>query len=183
MSDAPYLRPATAHEIADAVSSPLRYQGRKGAHEARRAPSLAVDGAANGTTVWRQYRQAMTQPSPRRRPLLQRRLTQLDTGKRSTAPIPIEAGPDDIRRHGPPSLEAQPGADLPYVALLAFVLVAEETMTQKKLVAATSPEVIAANLSAPLVSGALGDGRWWCSRHTIDRAREEGSHPLPLGAV
>ena len=141
----------------------------------------------------------ITQPSPRRRPLLQRRLTQLDTGKRSTAPIPIEAGPDDIRilaseigefrpvtwirRHGPPSLEAQPGAICAYVALLAFVLVAEETMTQKKLVAATSPEVIAANLSAPLVSGALGDGRWWCSRHTIDRAREKGSYPLPLGAV
>jgi acyl-coenzyme A synthetase/AMP-(fatty) acid ligase len=40
---------------------------------------------------------------------------------------------------------------------LAFVLVAEETMTQKKRVAAAAPEVIAA-VSAHLASAALGAG-------------------------
>ena len=33
MSNAPHLRPATADEIADALSFALRYQGRKRVHQ------------------------------------------------------------------------------------------------------------------------------------------------------
>jgi hypothetical protein len=114
---------------------------------------------------------------PLTRVLMQRRLIQLYTGKRSKARVPIEAGPDDIRilasevgrfrpitwmrRHRPPSLEAQPGEsqrdlyrrDVAHMWLhLAFVLVAEETMPRRKLAAATSPEVVAAKVSAHLAA-------------------------------
>jgi hypothetical protein len=116
---------------------------------------------------------------PLTRVLMQRRLIQLYTGKRSQARIPVEVGPDDIRivasevgrfrpitwmrRHRPPSLEAQPGEsqrdlyrrDVAHMWLhLAFVLVAEETMPRRKRAAATSPEVIAAKVSAHLAATA-----------------------------
>ncbi len=92
---------------------------------------------------------------PLTRVLVQRRLVQLYTGKRSYTRIPIEVGSDDIRIlasevgsfrtvtwircHGPPRSEAQPGEsprdldrrNVAYMWLyLVFLLVAEETMTQ-----------------------------------------------------
>jgi hypothetical protein len=116
---------------------------------------------------------------PLTRVLMQRRLMQLYTGKRTRARVPIEVGPDDIRilaseigwfrpvtwirRHRPPRLEAQPGEsqrdlyrrDVAHMWLhLAFVLVAEETMPRSKRAAATSPEVIAAKVSAHLAATA-----------------------------
>jgi hypothetical protein len=118
---------------------------------------------------------------PLTRLLMQRRLIQLYTGKRSYTRLPIEVGPDDIRilasevgsfrtvtwirRHGPPRFEAQTGEsprdldrrNVTYMWLyLAFVLVAEETMTQKERAAAASPEVIAAKVAAHLATAALG---------------------------
>jgi hypothetical protein len=130
---------------------------------------------------------------PLTRVLMQRRLIQLYSGKRSKTRIPVEAGPDDIRilarevgwfrpvtwmnRHRPPSLEAQPGEsprdlyrrNVAHMSLhLAFVLVAEETMTRRKLAAAISPEVIAAKMSAHLAATSAKDA----GDRTAEQARD-----------